>query len=191
MSIKQALISVSDKTGIVELAAALHQFNITILSTGGTARLLQESGIPVIEVSDYTGFPEMLDGRVKTLHPKVHAGILARMDLPEHRQVMEQAQIPAIDLVVVNLYPFTQTITRPDCSFEEAIENIDIGGPTMIRAAAKNFQRVAVVTDPQDYGPLLEQIRANDGSIDHDYRFQLAQKLFPIRRAMMAPSVII
>lgn len=178
MSIKQALISVSDKTGIVELAAALHQFNITILSTGGTARLLQESGIPVIEVSDYTGFPEMLDGRVKTLHPKVHAGILARMDLPEHRQVMEQAQIPAIDLVVVNLYPFTQTITRPDCSFEEAIENIDIGGPTMIRAAAKNFQRVAVVTDPQDYGPLLEQIRANDGSIDHDYRFQLAQKAF-------------
>ncbi|MBC6962018.1 MAG: bifunctional phosphoribosylaminoimidazolecarboxamide formyltransferase/inosine monophosphate cyclohydrolase, partial [Nitrosomonas sp.] len=142
MSIKQALISVSDKTGIVELAAALHQLNITILSTGGTARSLQESGIPVIEVSDYTGFPEMLDGRVKTLHPKVHAGILARMDLPEHRQVMEQAQIPTIDLVVVNLYPFTQTITRPDCSFEEAIENIDIGGPTMIRAAAKNFQRV-------------------------------------------------
>ncbi|HNR11503.1 MAG TPA: bifunctional phosphoribosylaminoimidazolecarboxamide formyltransferase/IMP cyclohydrolase, partial [Nitrosomonas europaea] len=149
-----------------------------ILSTGGTARLLQESGIPVVEVGDYTGFPEMLDGRVKTLHPKVHAGILARMDLPEHRQMMEQAQIPTIDLVVVNLYPFTQTIARPDCSFEEAIENIDIGGPTMIRAAAKNFERAAVVTDPQDYGSLLEQIRANDGSIDRDYRFQLAQKAF-------------
>ena len=178
MSIKQALISVSDKTGIVKLATALHQFNITILSTGGTARLLQESGIPVIEVSDYTGFPEMLDGRVKTLHPKVHAGILARMDLPEHRQVMEQAQIPAIDLVVVNLYPFAQTIARPDCSFEEAIENIDIGGPAMIRAAAKNFQRVAIVTDPQDYEPLLEQMRTRDGSIGDDYRFQLAQKAF-------------
>lgn len=178
MSIKQALISVSDKTGVVELALALHQFNIVIISTGGTARLLQEAGIPVIEVSDYTGFPEMLDGRVKTLHPKVHAGILARMDLPEHRQTMEQAQIPAIDLVVVNLYPFTGTIARPDCTFEEAVENIDIGGPTMIRAAAKNFQRVAVVTDPQDYTALLEQMRANNGSVGEDYRFQLAQKAF-------------
>lgn len=178
MSIRQALISVSDKTGVVELAAALHQFNITILSTGGTARLLQQAGIPVIEVSDYTGFPEMLDGRVKTLHPKVHAGILARMDLPAHQRAMEQAQIPAIDLVVVNLYPFAQTIAKADCSLEEAIENIDIGGPTMIRSAAKNFQRVAVVTDPQDYGPLLEQIRANDGSVGYDYRFHLAQKAF-------------
>ncbi|MCC6915825.1 bifunctional phosphoribosylaminoimidazolecarboxamide formyltransferase/IMP cyclohydrolase [Nitrosomonas sp.] len=178
MNIKQALISVSDKTGVVELATVLHQFNITILSTGGTAKLLQKSGIPVIEVSDYTGFPEMLDGRVKTLHPKVHAGILARMDLPEHRQTMEQAQIPTIDLVVVNLYPFSQTIARPDCSFEEAIENIDIGGPTMIRAAAKNFQRVAVVTDPQDYGILLEKMRASNGSVDQDYRFQLAKKAF-------------
>ena len=178
MSIKQALISVSDKTGVVELAVDLHQFGITILSTGGTARLLQEAGIPVIEVSDYTGFPEMLDGRVKTLHPKVHAGILARMDLPEHREIMEQARIPSIDLVVVNLYPFSQTIARPNCSFEEAIENIDIGGPTMIRAAAKNFQRVAVVTDPQDYRALMEQMHANNGSVDLDYRFQLAQKAF-------------
>ena len=178
MCIKQALISVSDKTGVVELASALHQFDIVILSTGGTAKLLQEVGIPVIEVSDYTGFPEMLDGRVKTLHPKVHAGILARMDLPVHQQAMAQAQIPVIDLVVVNLYPFASTIARQGCTVEEAIENIDIGGPTMIRAAAKNFQRVAVVTDPQDYEPLLEQIRSNNGSVDRDYRFKLAQKAF-------------
>ncbi len=178
MSIKQALISVSDKTGVIELATVLHQFHVTILSTGGTARLLQENGIPVIEVSDYTGFPEMLDGRVKTLHPKIHAGILARMDLPEHQQTMEQAQISTIDLVVVNLYPFTQTIARPDCSLAEAIENIDIGGPTMIRSAAKNFQRVAVVTDPQDYRVLLEQMKSGNGSVDDHYRFQLAQKAF-------------
>lgn len=178
MSIKQALISVSDKTGVVDLASTLHQLNITIISTGGTAKLLQEAGIPVIEVSDYTGFPEMLDGRVKTLHPKIHAGILARMDLPEHQQIMEQAHIPTIDLVVVNLYPFTRTIAQPDCSFEDAVENIDIGGPTMIRAAAKNFQRVTVVTDPLDYAVLLEQIRANNGSVSDSYRFQLAQKAF-------------
>lgn len=178
MNIKQALISVSDKTGVAELASALHQLGISIISTGGTAKLLQAAGIPVTEISDYTGFPEMLDGRVKTLHPKVHAGILARMDLPEHRREMEQAYIPAIDLVVVNLYPFTQTIARPDCSLAEAIENIDIGGPTMIRSAAKNFQRVAVVTDPQDYATLLEQIKSGNGAIDAHYRFQLAQKAF-------------
>jgi phosphoribosylaminoimidazolecarboxamide formyltransferase/IMP cyclohydrolase len=178
MTIKQALISVSDKTGIVELAVALHQLNIAIISTGGTAKLLQASGIPVTEVSDYTGFPEMLDGRVKTLHPRIHAGILARMDLPEHRQVMEQTQIPMIDLVIVNLYPFAQSIARSDCSLEEAIENIDIGGPTLIRAAAKNFQRVAVVTDPGDYTALLAQMQAANGSVDQAYRFQLAQKAF-------------
>lgn len=178
MRIKQALISVSDKTGVAELASALHQLGISIISTGGTAKLLQETGIPVTEISDYTGFPEMLDGRVKTLHPKVHAGILARMDLPEHQREMEQAHIPTIDLVVVNLYPFTQTIARSDCSLAEAIENIDIGGPTMIRSAAKNFQRVAVVTDPQDYATLLEQIKSGNGTVDEHYRFQLAQKAF-------------
>ncbi|WP_292977789.1 bifunctional phosphoribosylaminoimidazolecarboxamide formyltransferase/IMP cyclohydrolase [Nitrosomonas sp.] len=178
MNIKQALISVSDKTGVAELASALHQLGISIISTGGTAKLLQATGIPVTEISDYTGFPEMLDGRVKTLHPKVHAGILARMDLPEHQREMEQAHIPAIDLVVVNLYPFTQTVARPDCSLAEAIENIDIGGPTMIRSAAKNFQRVAVVTDPQDYAKLLEQIKSGNGAIGAHYRFQLAQKAF-------------
>lgn len=178
MSIQQALISVSDKTGIVELATALHQFNITILSTGGTAKLLQDAGIPVTEVSDYTDFPEMLDGRVKTLHPKVHAGLLARMDLPAHAQAMTQAQIPPIDLVIVNLYPFAQTIAKENCTLEDAIENIDIGGPTMIRSAAKNFQRVAVVTDPQDYTDLLEQLRTYNGSVTADYRFRLAQKAF-------------
>lgn len=178
MRIKQALISVSDKTGVAELASALHQLGISIISTGGTAKLLQEAGIPVTEISDYTGFPEMLDGRVKTLHPKVHAGILSRMDLPAHQQEMEQAHISTIDLVVVNLYPFTQTIARPDCSLAEAIENIDIGGPTMIRSAAKNFQRVAVVTDPQDYATLLEQIKSGNGTVDEHYRFQLAKKAF-------------
>lgn len=178
MIIKQALISVSDKTGIIELAAALHQLDIAIISTGGTAKLLREAGISVTEVSDYTGFPEILDGRVKTLHPKIHAGILARMDLPEHQQVMEQEQIPTIDLVVVNLYPFARTIARPDCSLEEAIENIDIGGPTLIRAAAKNFQHVTVVTDPHDYEPLLTHMRMTNGSVDYAWRFQLAQKAF-------------
>jgi len=178
MTIKQALISVSDKTGIIELAAALHQLDITIISTGGTAKLLQEKGIPVTEVSDYTGFPEMLDGRVKTLHPKIHAGILARMDLPEHQKIMEQAKIPSIDLVIINLYPFAQTIACPDCSLENAIENIDIGGPTLIRAAAKNFQRVTVVTDPQDYEILVTQMRAANGSIELAKRFQFAQKAF-------------
>src|SRR5437868_8510087 len=140
MTIKQALISVSDKTGIVEFARELHQFGIVILSTGGTARLLKDEGLAVTEVGDYTGFPEMLDGRVKTLHPRIHAGILARRDSFEHMAAMERIAIPTIDLVVVNLYPFSQTIARPDCSLEEAIENIDIGGPAMVRAAAKRSE---------------------------------------------------
>ncbi|MBS0484000.1 MAG: bifunctional phosphoribosylaminoimidazolecarboxamide formyltransferase/IMP cyclohydrolase, partial [Proteobacteria bacterium] len=123
MTIKQALISVSDKTGIVELVKELIRHNITILSTGGTAKLLQETGIPVIEVGDYTGFPEMLDGRVKTLHPKIHAGILARHDLPDHQHALKQASIANIELVIVNLYPFKQTVAKPDCSFDDAIEN--------------------------------------------------------------------
>ncbi|MDP1558169.1 MAG: bifunctional phosphoribosylaminoimidazolecarboxamide formyltransferase/IMP cyclohydrolase [Nitrosomonas sp.] len=178
MTIKQALISVSDKTGIVELAQGLIRLGITILSTGGTARLLQDAGLAVTEVSDYTGFPEMLDGRVKTLHPKIHAGILARKDLPEHVLAIEKADIPAIELVVVNLYPFSQTIAKSDCSLEEAIENIDIGGPTMIRAAAKNYQHVSVVTSPEDYKPLLTEIKANNGVIKLEQRFKLAQKAF-------------
>jgi phosphoribosylaminoimidazolecarboxamide formyltransferase/IMP cyclohydrolase len=178
MSIKQALISVSDKTGIVELARELHELGVSILSTGGTAKLLKEAGLPVTEVGDYTGFPEMLDGRVKTLHPKIHAGILARQDLPEHMSAMEKAAIPAIELVVVNLYPFRQTIARPGCSLEEAIENIDIGGPTMVRAAAKNYKSVTVVTDPEDYAPLLAEMKSSGGAVAQDSRFKLACKAF-------------
>ncbi|MBX9638013.1 MAG: bifunctional phosphoribosylaminoimidazolecarboxamide formyltransferase/IMP cyclohydrolase [Nitrosomonas sp.] len=178
MTIKYALISVSDKTGIIELAQKLIQQGITILSTGGTATLLQQAGINVIEVGDYTGFPEMLDGRVKTLHPKIHAGILARNDLPDHQLALEQAAIPNIELVIVNLYPFKQTIANPDCSFEDAIENIDIGGPTMVRAAAKNYRKVAIVTDPHDYLPLSQELAENNGSISLTTRFQLAQKAF-------------
>ena len=178
MTAKQALISVSDKTGIIELAQGLNQLGMSILSTGGTAKLLQDKGIPVTEVSDYTGFPEMLDGRVKTLHPKVHAGILARRDLPKHVQAMEQSSIPAIDLVVVNLYPFSQTVAKPDCNIEDAIENIDIGGPTMIRAAAKNYQHVTVVTDAEDYPSILSEMKANNSTISQAQRFKLAQKAF-------------
>ncbi|HSN39119.1 MAG TPA: bifunctional phosphoribosylaminoimidazolecarboxamide formyltransferase/IMP cyclohydrolase, partial [Burkholderiales bacterium] len=134
--IKQALISVSDKTGIVEFARGLQAFGVTLISTGGTAKLLRDEGLQVTEVGDYTGFPEMLDGRVKTLHPRIHAGILARRDLPPHMGAMKDAGISAIDLVVVNLYPFRQTVAKPDCTLAEAIENIDIGGPAMVRSAA-------------------------------------------------------
>ncbi len=178
MTIKQALVSVSDKTGIVELAIALQQLNFKILSTGGTASTLKQNGISVTEVSDYTGFPEMLDGRVKTLHPKIHAGILARLELGEHQHAMETSQILPIDLVVVNLYPFAQTIAKPDCPLADAIENIDIGGPTLIRAAAKNYSRVLVVTDPQDYATLLEKLKSADEPDLEHYRFTLARKAF-------------
>ncbi|MDV6344348.1 bifunctional phosphoribosylaminoimidazolecarboxamide formyltransferase/IMP cyclohydrolase [Nitrosomonas sp. Is37] len=178
MIIKQALISVSNKTGIVELAKKLHQFGINIISSGGTAKLLQEAGIAVTEVSEYTNFPEMLDGRVKTLHPKIHAGILARMDLPEHQQAIQRAGIPPIELVIVNLYPFVETIARADCTLDEAIENIDIGGPTLIRAAAKNYQHVTVITDPEDYPVLLAEIESGNGAVALTRRFQFAQKAF-------------
>ena len=147
--IKRALISVSDKSGIVEFANQLHQHDIEILSTGGTAKLLAEANIPVIEVSNYTGFPEMMDGRVKTLHPKIHGGILARRGQDD--AVMQEHDIPGIDLIVVNLYPFEATVAKPDCSLEDAIENIDIGGPTMVRASAKNHAHVTIVVDPNDY----------------------------------------
>ena len=159
-------------------ARALHAFGIDILSTGGTAKLLREAGIPVVEIGDYTGFPEMLDGRVKTLHPKVHAGILARRDLPAHMQAMSRAGIPTIDLVIVNLYPFVQTIAKAGCTLEEAIENIDIGGPTMVRAAAKNWQHVAVVTDPADYPALIAEMESANGAISVETRFRLASKAF-------------
>jgi len=176
--IKQALISVSDKTGIVEFARGLQDFGVTLISTGGTARLLRDAGLKVTEVGEYTGFPEMLDGRVKTLHPRVHAGILARRDLPAHMGAMQDAGIPAIDLVVVNLYPFSQTVAKPDCTLAEAIENIDIGGPAMVRSAAKNYQHVAVVTDPADYASLLREMSSASGAIGAETRFLLARKAF-------------
>jgi phosphoribosylaminoimidazolecarboxamide formyltransferase/IMP cyclohydrolase len=176
--IKQALISVSDKTGLAELARGLVRFQVRILSTGGTARLLAETGIPVTAVEDYTGFPEMLDGRVKTLHPKIHAGILARRDLEEHMRALAATGIAPIDLVVVNLYPFSSTVARPDCTLEEAIENIDIGGPSMVRGAAKNFQHVAVVTDPADYPAILAEMESSGGALGLETRYRLARKAF-------------
>jgi len=174
---RQALISVSDKTGVVELARGLARLGYGILSTGGTARLLAQAGIQVTEVSEYTGFPEMLDGRVKTLHPKVHAGILARRDLPAHMQATQRAGILGIDVVVVNLYPFAQTVAKPDCTLDQAIEEIDIGGPTLLRAAAKNHAHVAAVTDPHDYAAVLAELEAA-GALGYATRFRLACKAF-------------
>lgn len=176
--IQRALISVSDKTGVLEFAQALAGFGVEILSTGGTAKLLAEHGVKVIEVADYTGFPEMLDGRVKTLHPKIHGGVLGRRDLPEHVAAMAQHGIGNIDLVCVNLYPFVQTISKPNCALEDAIENIDIGGPTMVRSAAKNYQHVAIVTDAADYAALADELRANAGGLSLATRFALAKKAF-------------
>ena len=178
MKITQALISVSDKRGAVDFARALSELGVRILSTGGSAKMLREAGVPVTEVSDYTGFPEMLDGRVKTLHPRIHGGILARRDSPEHLAAIDKAGIPRIDLVVVNLYPFQQTVARPDCRLEDAIENIDIGGPTMLRAAAKNYGGVAVVTDPEDYAGVVDEMRAGGGALSGATRFGLAKKAF-------------
>jgi phosphoribosylaminoimidazolecarboxamide formyltransferase/IMP cyclohydrolase len=175
---RRALISVSDKTGVLDLARALTSYGIEILSTGGTARVLRDAGIPVTDVGAYTGFPEMLDGRVKTLHPKVHGGILARRDLPDHVRAIEAAGIATIDIVVVNLYPFQHAVARAECTLDEAIENIDIGGPTLVRAAAKNYQHVAVITDPEDYAPLLQEMRAAEGELSQATRFALARKAF-------------
>jgi len=176
--IERALISVSDKTGVLEFAEALTSMGVKILSTGGTAKLLAEAGVEVTEVSDYTGFPEMLDGRVKTLHPKVHGGILGRRDLPEHMAKMAEHGIKTIDLVCVNLYPFEATIAKPECTLEDAIENIDIGGPTMVRSAAKNWAHVAVVTDVSDYPTLVKEMRANHAGLSRATRFALAKKAF-------------
>ena len=182
MQTTQALISVSDKTGIEAFARQLHDLGVKLLSTGGTAKMLRDAGLPVTDVSEHTGFPEMLDGRVKTLHPTVHGGILARRDLAEHMDTIAGAGISRIDLVVVNLYPFAQTIARPDCSLEDAIENIDIGGPTMVRAAAKNHGNAAggvgVVTDPADYPAIAEELARNAGALSYRTRFALAVKAF-------------
>jgi len=175
-AIRRALISVSDKTGIVEFARALAERNVEILSTGGTAKMLADNNIDVVEVSDYTGFPEMMDGRVKTLHPKVHGGLLGRRGTDE--AVMEKHGIPPIDMVVVNLYPFAATIARDDCDLAMAIENIDIGGPTMLRAAAKNHAAVTVVVDAGDYQRILDEMSSNDNTISDASRFDLAVKTF-------------
>ena len=174
--VRRALISVSDKTGIVDFARALQQHQVEILSTGGTYALLVKHNIPAIEISDYTGFPEMMDGRVKTLHPKVHGGILGRSGQDE--AIMAEQGINPIDLVVVNLYPFEQTIAKPDCDLSTAIENIDIGGPTMVRAAAKNHQDTTIVVNTSDYQRVLDNMAANDGQIDLPTRFDLAVKAF-------------
>ena len=175
--ITRALISVSDKTGIVEFAKTLRDdFGVEILSTGGTAKLLADSNVPVTEVSDYTGFPEMMDGRVKTLHPKIHGGILGRRGTDD--DVMKEHNIGPIDLIVVNLYPFEQTVANPDCDLATAIENIDIGGPTMIRAAAKNHKDVAVVVNASDYDTVLEEMKDNAGAVTDATRFDLAVKVY-------------
>ncbi|MCJ2556791.1 MAG: bifunctional phosphoribosylaminoimidazolecarboxamide formyltransferase/IMP cyclohydrolase [Candidatus Thermoplasmatota archaeon] len=175
--IKRALISVSDKSSVVEFAKALQEAGVEILSTGGTAKVLEENGIKVTRVSDFTGYPEMLDGRVKTLHPKVHGAILARRDDPKHMQQLQEASIPTIDMVVVNLYPFEETIAKPDATFEDAIENIDIGGPSMLRSAAKNHKDVAVVVNPNDYSTVIEEIRTS-GDLSPDTRWKLALEAF-------------
>jgi phosphoribosylaminoimidazolecarboxamide formyltransferase/IMP cyclohydrolase len=178
MKIRQALISLSDKRGALEFAQGLAAQGVRLLSTGGTAKLLRDAGLAVTEIGDYTGFPEMLDGRVKTLHPKVHGGILARRDLPEHLATIEQHGIPMIDLVCVNLYPFRETVAKPNVTLEDAIENIDIGGPAMVRSSAKNYAGVAIVTDPEDYAALLTEMQANDGALTLATRFGLAKKAF-------------
>ncbi len=176
--IERALISVSDKTGIAELAHQLHKRGVEIISTGGTARLLKEEGVPITSIDDFTGFPEMLDGRVKTLHPKVHAGLLAVRDNAEHTKTMQDHELVYIDLVIVNLYPFEKTIISQDVSFDNAIENIDIGGPTMLRSASKNFRDVTVIIDPGDYKSLYEEMEKNDGAVSYKFNKRCAQKVF-------------
>ncbi|RLB09030.1 MAG: IMP cyclohydrolase [Deltaproteobacteria bacterium] len=176
--IKIAIVSVTDKTGIVDFCKNLLSFDIKIISTGGTAKLLWKNGIPVVDISEYTGFPEIMDGRVKTLHPKVHGGILAIRDKASHKEVMERYGIEPIDMVVVNLYQFEKTVEKEGVTLEEAIENIDIGGPTMLRAAAKNFRYVTVITDPSDYEPIIKEMRENNGETTLNTRFLLAKKVF-------------
>jgi phosphoribosylaminoimidazolecarboxamide formyltransferase / IMP cyclohydrolase len=178
VKVRRALISLTDKSGVVEFARGLQGLGVQLLSTGGTAKMLRENAVEITEVSDYTGFPEMLDGRVKTLHPKIHGGILGIRDNPAHVQTMAQHGIEPIDLVAVNLYAFAKTIARPGCTLEEAIENIDIGGPTLIRAAAKNWRHVAVVTDPADYPAVLSELQDSGGFLTDDSALNLARKAF-------------
>jgi len=176
--IKRALISVSDKAGIVEFAEGLSKFGVEILSTGGTASMMRDAGLQVKDVAEHTGYPEMLDGRVKTLHPKIHGGLLGLRDNPAHVAKMAEHDITPIDMVVVNLYPFEATVAKPDCTLEDAIENIDIGGPTMLRSAAKNNQSVTVVVDPADYAVVLDEMAANQGDVSRETNFRLALKVY-------------
>lgn len=176
--ISRALISVSDKTGVVEFAQELRKMGVSILSTGGTAKMLRDNGVVVRDVSDYTCFPELFDGRIKTMHPLIQGGILHRRDNPEDVRIAAKHGILPIDLVVVNLYPFQQTIAKADCTLEEAIENIDIGGPTMLRSAAKNNADVTVVTSPRDYAPILEEMQTNKGCVSRATNFRLMIEAF-------------
>jgi phosphoribosylaminoimidazolecarboxamide formyltransferase/IMP cyclohydrolase len=178
--INRALISVTDKSHIAELGRGLAEFGVEILSTGGTAKALAAEGAQITEVSEFTGFPEMLDGRVKTLHPKVHGGILGIRESREHVKQMETHGIKPIDMVVVNLYAFEKTTARPDCTLAQAIEDIDIGGPTLLRAAAKNYRFVTVITDPQDYKAVLDEMKASGGSISEETNFRLAKRVFKL-----------
>ncbi len=176
--IKRAIMSVSNKKGVVEFAKELHTFGIEILSTGGTAKTLRDAGIPVKDVSEHTGSPEMLDGRVKTLHPKIHGGLLSRRDNPKDMEEIRKYGIDTIDMVVVNLYPFEETISTPGVTFAEAIENIDIGGPAMLRSASKNFQNVVVIVDPSDYERIISEMKGLNGDLSYKTRLELAKKVF-------------
>jgi phosphoribosylaminoimidazolecarboxamide formyltransferase / IMP cyclohydrolase len=176
--ITRVLISLSDKTGAVEFAKQLARYNVEFLSTGGTAKTLREAGLTVKDVSEYTGFPEMMDGRVKTLHPKIHGGLLGLRSNPSHVKTMQEHGIKNIDMVVVNLYPFKQTIEKPGCTFEDAIENIDIGGPAMLRSASKNFESVTVITDPKDYATVLAEMEKTGGEVSRQTNMRLAAKVY-------------
>jgi phosphoribosylaminoimidazolecarboxamide formyltransferase/IMP cyclohydrolase len=178
--IERAVISVTDKTGVVDFAKSLAKFGVQILSTGGTARVIREGGLAVTDISEYTGFPEMLDGRVKTLHPKVHGGLLGLRDNPEHVNMMKKHDIENIDLIVVNLYQFEKTVAKDGVTLEEAIENIDIGGPAMLRSSAKNFRNVTVIVDPADYAVVLKEMEELGGTTSLETRFRLAKKVFQL-----------
>jgi phosphoribosylaminoimidazolecarboxamide formyltransferase / IMP cyclohydrolase len=182
MKIRRAIVSVSSKEGLSDLAMFLRDKNVEILSTGGTKKYLESIGVTPVEVGAYTGFPEIMDGRVKTLHPKVHGGILNIRDNAEHQRAMKDHGISHIDMIVVNLYPFVEVVSK-GCTLEDAIENIDIGGPSMIRAAAKNFKYVTVVVDPEDYGKVIRNMTENDGETTEEMRFYLAKKVFALTSA--------
>lgn len=178
--IERAVISVTDKTGVVDFARSLSSFGVQILSTGGTANAIRDGGIPVMDISEYTGFPEMLDGRIKTLHPKVHGGLLGVRNNPEHVKMMEEHGIKHIDLLVVNLYQFEKTVAKKGVTLEDAIENIDIGGPAMLRSSAKNFKDVTVMVDPADYNAVLREMEESGGATSLRTRFRLAKKVFKL-----------